>query len=51
MFTIEALCRFMWRRNPAHCMELAQEPGDWVMRSYIPKFEAEDARRSQEQSL
>ena len=50
MFTIEELCRYMWRRNPAHCRELSEEPGDWVMRSYIPIFQADDARRSQERS-
>jgi hypothetical protein len=46
-FTLEELCRFMWRRNPAHCVELSQEPGEWIFRSYIPMFEAEDAKRSQ----
>lgn len=46
MFTMEELCRSMWRRNPAHCVELAQESGDSIMRSYIPIFEAEDAKRS-----
>jgi hypothetical protein len=46
MFTIEELCRSMWRSNPAHCRELAQESGDSIMRSYIPIFEAEDAKRS-----
>ena len=46
MFTMEELCRSMWRRNPAHCRQLSQEPGEWLMRSYIPIFEAEDAKRN-----
>jgi hypothetical protein len=36
----------MWRSNPAHCRELAQEASDSIMRSYIPIFEAEDAQRN-----
>lgn len=46
--TLEELLRFMWRRNPAHCRELSEEPGEWIFRSYIPRFEAEDAKRSGE---
>jgi hypothetical protein len=46
-FTLEDLCRFMWRRNPAYCVDLSDEPGDWIFRSYIPMFEAEDAERGQ----
>jgi hypothetical protein len=49
MVTIEEFCRFMWRRDPAHCVELAKEPGDWIFRHYIPVFEAEDARRHDEE--
>jgi hypothetical protein len=45
--TLEEFCRFMWRRNPARCVELSEEPGDWIFRSYIPMFEREDAERSQ----
>ena len=50
MFTTEEHCRSMWRSNPAHCREPAQESGDSIMRSYIPIFEAEDAKRSHEES-
>ena len=44
---MEEFCRDMWRRNPARCVELSQEPGEWIFRSYIPMFEAEDARRQE----
>lgn len=44
MVTIEEFCRFMWRRDPAHCVELSRQPADWILRHYIPVFQAEDTR-------
>jgi hypothetical protein len=41
-FTLEELCRAMWRRNPEHCLQISREPGDWIMSSYIPIFQAQD---------
>jgi hypothetical protein len=45
-FTLEELCRAMWRSNPAQCVQISQELGEYTFRSFIPRFEAEDARRS-----
>jgi hypothetical protein len=47
-FTLEKLCRSMWRSNPAHCRELSEESGEWIFRSCIPRFETEDAKRNGE---
>jgi len=44
-FTLEELCRAMWRSNPAQCVQISQKPGEQIFRSYIPMFEAEDASR------
>jgi hypothetical protein len=44
-FTMEELCRAMWRASPEHCLQIAQEPGEWMMSSYISMFEAEDRGR------
>jgi len=46
-FTLEELCRAMWRSDPARCIQISEEPGEWIFRSYIPRFEAEDAERSE----
>ena len=45
-FTMEDLCRAMWRRNPTRCIQISEEPGEWILRSYIPRFQAEDAEQS-----
>jgi hypothetical protein len=44
-FTLEQLCRAMWRSNPAQCVRISEEPGEQIFRSYVPMFEAEDAER------
>lgn len=46
-FTLEELCRAMWRSNPAQCVQISQEPGEQIFRSYIPRFEVEDAERGE----
>jgi hypothetical protein len=43
--TLEALCRTMWRGDHAGYLEMAQEPGEYTLRTWIPLFEGEDARR------
>jgi len=45
-FTLEDLCRAMWRSDPAHCVQISEEPGEWIFLSYSPRFEAEDERGS-----
>ena len=41
--TLEDLCRAMWRRDRPGYLNLAQEPGEYTLKTWIPLFESEDA--------
>jgi hypothetical protein len=43
-FTLEQLCRTMWRQGRAHYVKGAEE-GNWVLRRFVAQFELEDADR------
>ena len=34
----------MWRRNRAGYLKMAEAPGNYTLHSWIPQFQAEDAR-------
>jgi len=44
-FTMEELCRAMWRRNPDWCLQISREPGEVSFCSWVQQFQAEDESR------
>ena len=42
-FTLEELCRAMWRENKAAYMRKV-EKGDWALQYFVTQFEYEDAQ-------
>jgi hypothetical protein len=42
-FTLEELCRAMWRIDPGRCIEISREPGAFTFRTFVPLFQAEEA--------
>lgn len=45
--TLEELCRAIWRLDRAGYLKMAQEPGEYILRPWIPVFEAEETRRQE----
>ena len=44
-YTLEELCRLMWRQDRKQYMEMVAE-GDSILRAFTGQFEREDAERA-----